>query len=212
MATKQKTTGEVGTKLLDLDLQTIRVKIEGSSPLIVHKFSEKAKRQMLAKMQGKASKGKELRDPEADYEGAFYRLSDDRPGFPALGFKSAAVTACTSLNKELSKVLARQAFHIEPHADGGDLYPIDFPESCPPVMREDTVTVGIEKTDLRYRPEFRRWGTELVITYNARAISREQLVNLLNLGGFAVGVGEHRPERNGDKGRFKVVNNYSWES
>ena len=212
MATAVKASGGVITStLLDLDLKTVRVKVEGSSPLIVHKFSEKSKRQMLAKMQGKASKGKEPRDPSADYEGAFHRLPDGRPGFPLLGFKACAVTACTSLNKEISKVLARQAFHIQPHPVGGDLYPVEFPEDCPPVMREDTVKVGMGATDLRYRPEFKRWGAELVIQFNARAISHEQLVNLMNLGGFAVGVGEHRPERDGDKGRFQVVNKFSWE-
>lgn len=211
MAIAAKNPGVMTSQLLELDLKTIRLKVEGTSPLIVHKFSEKSKRQMLDKMQGKASKGKSLRDPNADYDGAFHRLPDGRPGFPLLGFKASAVTACTSLNKEIPKTLARQAFHIQPHPEGGDLYPIEFPESCPPIMREDTVRVGMGTTDLRYRPEFKRWGVELVIQYNARAISHEQLINLVNLGGFAVGVGEHRPERDGDKGRFEVVGKFSWE-
>ena len=206
-------TSQAPSTLLDLDLRLIRLKVEGTSPLIIHKFSEKSKRQMLAKMQGKASKGKEARDPAADYEGAFHRLPDGRPGFPLLGFKAASVTAVSSLSKEFTKVLARQAFHIQPHPVGGDLYPIDYPNDCPPVMREDTVRVGMGTTDLRYRPEFKKWGCELIIQYNARAISEEQLINLINLGGFAVGLGEHRPEKDGDKGRWQVVasGKYSWE-
>ena len=212
MAIAAKATGVISSTLIELDLKTIKIKVEGTSPLIVHKFSEKSKKQMLDKMQGRASKGKEARDPAADYEGAMHRLPDGRPGFPLLGYKACAVTACTSLNKEITKVLARQAFHIQPHPLGGDLYPVEFPDDCPPVMREDTVKVGMGTTDLRYRPEFKRWGAELVIQYNARAISLEQMINLLNLGGFAVGVGEHRPERDGDKGRFQVVTKFSWES
>jgi hypothetical protein len=51
----------------------------------------------------------------------------------------------------------------------------------------------------------------LDIQYNARAISQDQLLNLINLGGFSVGVGEWRPERSGDFGRFRVVDTLSWE-
>jgi len=210
MATSTKN-ASAGTQLIALDLKKIRLKIEGTAPLICHKFSEKAKRQMLDKMQGRAAKGKPLRDPESDYESAFHRLPDGRPGFPAIGIKAATVTGVSSLNKTFTKVLARQAFHIDRHAVGGELYPIEFPTDSPPIMREDTVKIGIEQSDLRYRPEFQRWGIELQITFNQCAISQEQLVNLVNLGGFAVGIGEHRPERDGDKGRYQVVSKFSWE-
>jgi hypothetical protein len=199
------------TKLIELDLRTIQVKLEGTSPLMVHAWSEKAKKMMLDKQMGKASKGKEKKDPLADYEAAFYRLSDGAPGFPLLAFKSAAVTAVTSLGKDFTKVAARQAFHFLPDRKGGDLVEVHFPKESPPRMREDMVRVGMGTADIRYRPEFVRWGVVIALQFNARAISQEQVINLLNLGGFAVGVGEHRPECDGDKGRYQVVNKFSWE-
>ena len=79
-------------------------------------------------------------------------------------------------------------------------------------MREDMVRVGMGTVDIRFRPEFRQWGMSVLIQFNARAISQEQVVNLLNLGGFSVGVGEWRPEKDGDKGRFSVVSKFSWEA
>jgi hypothetical protein len=71
-----------------IEAETIRVPIIGTTPLIMHRFSEKAKRQMLDNMQGRKSP-KESKDPEAEYEAAFYRTEDGTPGFPATAFKKA---------------------------------------------------------------------------------------------------------------------------
>jgi hypothetical protein len=200
------------TRLLDLDLCTIVINLEGTTPFICHNWDKKNIEKMANKQAGTASKGREKRDPIADYEGSFYRLPDGRPGMKVIAFKNAAVTAVTSLGKEFTKVGARQAFYILRDEIGGELTPIHYPENSPPFMRTDTVTVGMGGTDLRYRPEFPLWGVSLKIQFNTRAISQDQLINLINLGGFAVGVGEWRVEKNGDNGRFTVVNKFSWEN
>ena len=199
------------TTLIRLDLKTIVVNVEGTSPLITHPWSEKDITKMQDKQAGKAAKGRPLRNPVADYENGFYRLPDGSPAFPLLSFKSCAVTACTSLGKEISKVAARQFFRVVAEKDCGDLIKIHYPKDCPPRMRTDMIRVGNRKADLRYRPEFQKWGAKLRIQFNSRAISQEQVVNLLNLGGFAVGIGDHRPECDGDKGCFEVVDKFSWE-
>jgi hypothetical protein len=199
------------TRLLELDLKTIEIRIEGTSPLITHAWSEKARRMILDKQMGKASKGKEKKDPNQEYENAFYRMPDGAPAFPILAFKAAAVTAVTSLGKEYTKVAARQAFHIMPDPKGGDYVEINYPKDCPPRMREDMVRVGAGVADIRFRPEFAQWGCKIRMQFNQRAISQEQVINLINLGGFAVGVGEHRPEKDGQNGRYQVVSKFSWE-
>ena len=48
-------------------VERMLVPIVGTSPLVVHKFSEKAKRQMLDAQQGRKSP-KVARDPDADYQ------------------------------------------------------------------------------------------------------------------------------------------------
>ena len=58
--------------------------------------------------------------------------------------------------------------------------------------------------DLCYRAEFKSWRTELTINFNGHAISAEQIVNLLNLGGFSNGVGDWRPAKNGRFGTYHV--------
>lgn len=74
-----------------------------------------------------------------------------------------------------------------------------------PAMREDVARVGMGTADLRYRGQFDPWGVRISVQLNTAVISAEQVVNLFNLAGFAVGVAEWRPERDGPYGRFRVA-------
>jgi hypothetical protein len=182
-----------------LDIKILHVRIVGESPLICHRFSEKAIRIMLGKQMGEATAGREKKDPQADYESSLYTFKDDdgntRYGFPAIAFKNAAVEACTSTGKSITKVAARQAFHVL-----GELVEIEGT----PQMRQDMVRLASGVADVRFRGEFVEWAATLRIKYNARVLSPGQIINLINLAGFAVGVGEWRPEKNGQYGRFMV--------
>jgi len=180
-----------------LDTGVIKIRIVGDSPLVVHKWSEKAKKAIRDKQAQKASLGREKRNPKLEYEQSLYRLEAGGFGFPAIAFKKAAVTACTSLGRNvITKVSARQSHRIV-----GQMVLI----KGKPKMREDVVRVANGNPDLRYRGEFWPWSTELTIRYNKRVISAEQLVNLYNLAGFGVGVGEGRVERDMDWGTFHVA-------
>lgn len=176
-----------------LRIQTLSLMLIGDSPLIVHAWSEKAKRQMLDKQMKKATKAKEAKDPEADYEACFYRTETGGYGFPAIGVKAAMVSACRFVEMKMTE--ARGAFHI----DCEMLSVIGDPRP-----REDMVRVGMGTADIRYRPEFVDWRIPVDIKFNAGVISPEQIANLLNTAGFAIGIGEWRPERNGSYGRFHV--------
>ena len=70
----------------------------GTQPMLQHKWSEKAKKQMLDTQMKKATKGREPKNPEQDFYDSLYLCSSgkrpDGPyGFPAVGFKSSAVRA-----------------------------------------------------------------------------------------------------------------------
>jgi hypothetical protein len=179
-----------------INIQRAIVELVGDSSLIVHAWSAKAKKEMLDKQMKKAKTAKQAKSPENDYEEAFYRLTDGKPGFPTIAFKAAAVSAGGRFSDGMKMTELRGAFHIE-----GELVAIDGD----PTMREDMVRVGMGTADIRYRPEFMAWRVKLPIRYNADAVSLEQIVNLFNLGGFGVGVGEWRPERDGLHGMFHVA-------
>lgn len=182
--------------LPELERETIEVTLVGDAELICHNWSKKAVGIIVGKQTGNATAGRERKNPEQDYQDTFYRLPDGGYGFPANAFKNAAVSACTSLGKSVTKVAARQAFHVL-----GDKVRIEGT----PRMREDMVRVGRGSADVRYRAGFPEWRVTLTISYNVRMLSAEQIVNMLNIAGFAVGVGDWRPERNGSYGLFHVA-------
>lgn len=55
-----------------------------------------------------------------------------------------------------------------------------------------------------YRPEFPEWEIDVPVSYDARLISLESLVNLFERAGYSIGVGAFRPECSGCHGTFRV--------
>ena len=184
-------------ELKSIRIERINLEIEGDSSLIVHAWSAKAKKEMLDKQMKKAKTAKDAKDPQRDYEEAFYRLPDGKPGFPTIAFKQAAVSAGGRFSDGLKMTELRGAFFID-----GELAEINGE----PSMREDMVRVGMGTADIRYRGEFKQWKAKLLIRYNTGVLSPAQIVNLFNTAGFGVGVGEWRPEKDGSYGMFHVAN------
>ena len=185
-----------------IEIETVKFKVRGITPLIVSKFSEKAKQMMLDKQMKKASAGKEAKDPQQQYEGSLYRFADGkRTGFPAVGFKAAMVRAGKQLGMVMTDLRGR--FHVM--ADDGDLIEI----KGEPHIREDMVRLATGVADIRFRGEYSPgWEAELEIQYFKNGISKEQLAQLIVLAGFSCGVGEWRPERSnsGSYGLFELIN------
>lgn len=213
MTTKKKEVEATTITIPAIDKRTLSVKLVGDSPLIVHRWSEKAKKQILDNAMGAAKKGKEPKRPLQEYADAFYWITEKpdfdgmtdekilkavekgRFGFPTVAFKKAAIDAAYQQKAIDKKTTMRGAFHIE-----GELVEIEGR----PTIREDPVKIGMNGADLRYRPEFPEWSVTLPITYNPNAVTPEQIVNALNIAGFSNGVGEWRAERDGVYGRFHV--------
>lgn len=181
--------------------ETIIVTLEGTSELIIHRFSERQISDIATKQGagGKPKKGK--RDPEAEYEAAKYLTEDGKPGLPAIQIKAAMVGACSFIDG-VTKVVAKGAFFVQ-----GEILPINHVK---PHMRTDVVRLsGIGRTaDLRYRPGFPAgWEVKAEILFNPSVISAEGIINLLENAGFSCGLGDWRPsapKRPGPYGRFRV--------
>lgn len=191
---------DAAIEIHQISAETLFVPIVGTSPLIMHRFSEKAKRQMLDNMQGRKSP-KQPKDPQAEYEAAFYRLKGGEYGFPALAFKAATVGGARFYSGVTMTAL-KQFMYLrgEVGDDGRALTRIEGD----PIMREDVVTVGRNGSDLRYRPQFTEWRATLEVTYVTSALTRGSVLSLIDAGGMGVGVGEWRPEKDGDFGTYRV--------
>lgn len=171
------------------------VHIKALSPYIAHQFSEKAKEMMRAKHQKRARSEREIRQPKVEYEAAKYKDANGDDAIPSLAFKCAIVDAASFI-QGVTKVQIRGAVFIE-----GEFVKLQYTDE---LMREDVVRVGMGSADLRYRPEYRQWYAALPIQFDSDIISAEQLYNLVQRAGFAIGVGEWRPQKNGQYGRFEV--------
>jgi hypothetical protein len=177
------------------------VPVVSTAPLIMHRFSDKAKRQMLDAQQGRKSP-KERRDPDADYQAAFYRTKEGY-GFPAVGFKSCTIGAARFFGKDVRMTDLRQFLFFKGIVSDND--PQALVEIVgEPRMREDVVRLGMSGTDLRFRPEFPEWTADLEVIYVKSALTQESVLSLVDAGGMGVGVGEWRPERRGDFGTFAL--------
>lgn len=202
-----------------IEMQTVEITVIGDTPLIMHAWSEKAKKMMLEAQQGKAKgKKKEAKNPVEDFINSMYWLTEPptegteeafeaaiakgaKFGFPITAFKQAAISAAYRMGWVKDKMGLRGAFFIE--SDYGEMTEI---KSDVPVMREDMVKVGMGTADLRYRGEFRNWSTTFRVKFNVNGqFSLENIINIINAGGTICGVGEWRPERDGQNGMFHVA-------
>lgn len=189
-------------QISQIDAETLTVPILGTAPLIVHNWSEKAKRAMLDAMQGR-KQPKEPKNPEAEYEAAFYRTKDGGFGFPVLAFKAATVEASRFYGKTVTKVGLRQSlFFTAEYSPTANMQLVAIVGE--PHMREDVVRVGMSGTDLRYRPEFPEWTTDLTVTYVKSSLTRDSVLSLIDAGGLGTGVGEWRPEKDGNFGTYRI--------
>ena len=225
MATAKKTT-ETEVNIQRLEKKCVHVKIVGDSPLIMHAWSEKAKKMMLDAQQGKKKgKVKEYRNPVAEFITSMYWLSHEPVipdgateeecetlfneaiaagaefGFPASAFKQAGNSAAYRSGIVKNQMGLRAAYYLKP--DSGEFITI---HSDPPVMREDMVRIGNGSADLRYRGEFRNWWAEFDVVYSEQfGFDLESILSVIDMGGMACGVGEWRPEKDGGFGTYHIA-------
>lgn len=222
MATKKN---EELIEIKPIEIKKVKMRLVGDTPLIMHAWSVKAKREMLEAQQGKkAGKQKSPKNPVYDFIESMYWLTG-KPnvensmteesceelfmeainngatfGFPVTAIKQAAISAAYRQGWSKDKVSLRGAFFIESDPDGMVEIKSDVP-----IMREDMVRIGMGTADIRYRGEFRNWYSDIVLTYNVNGqYSLENIVNMINAGGYICGIGEWRPEKDGQFGMYHV--------
>ena len=203
-----------------INIVTTTVRIAGDTPLIMHRWSEKAKRMILEKQMKKTkSSAKEAKNPVEDFIESIYWMEGTpseyteeafdeacrngaRFGFPVTAIKQATISSAyrNGITKDMASL--RGAFFIA--GEGPEL--LAEVKGCAPTMREDMVRVGMGVADIRFRGEFANWYMDLQVSYNANgAYTLDQIINLINVGGFSCGIGEWRPEKDGNYGMYHVA-------
>lgn len=176
--------------------------ITGVTPLIVNRFSQRKVEEIERAQSGAAKITKEPRNPEREFQEARYHF----------GGKDYV----TGVAPKRAMIAAGQRFADEKGTElmGAISIPLEYlevinPEPTTkewPVMRTDIGRVGPSRTASPvYRPEYWPWKIVVPIIFNADFISLNQVVNLLSLAGFSVGLGEWRVDKKGIFGQWKVT-------
>lgn len=175
-------------------LQLATFDIEGTSPYVQLRFSEKVRNQIKAKQEAgsteKTKKVREARDFHADYVRAMYEAPGGKRGIPAAAFRCAMVSACRLVNYKMT--IAKMSVFIE-----ADM--LDKTSQRPlvkiigkPEMNIDNVRNADGGLDLRSRAMWRTWKAQLRVKYDADQFSLQDITNLLRRVGSQLGIGEGR--------------------
>lgn len=179
-----------------LILKYTRVTLIGIAPYMQLRFSAKAiakiRTTQEAGQQSRSRKVREARNFADDYRQAMHLLPDGRHGIPCSAFRNAMISACRIVGFKMT--IAKLSVFVE--EDGWDVVdgtPLVAIEGTPEmtVMPARNVTGVI---DLRVRPLWRAWQTQIVVRWDADQFSETDIYHLLNRAGQQVGIGEGRPD------------------
>jgi len=187
-------------ELKDFKIRNVVIEVEGISPLITNKFSNKAQGMIEAKQQGKSKNAKhEIKVPENDFENAKHKSPQGWDGFPAAGYKAAMTRGAKMVGMVMKD--AQTSFFVKADCEETQLVRT-YGKSR---MRTDMVRIGMGSADVRYRPEYPVWSAKLTIEFNEGVLSLEQIYQMLSAAGYGCGIGEMRPEKGKFSfGRFKI--------
>lgn len=199
MATKSESVNPVNGRSIMIappDFQVAVFNIKGTSPLVIHKFSAKARGIMLAKHMagGQAKKGgaREAKVPENLFNEARHISTKGWDGIPAASFRKAMIGACRLVDFKMT--LARIGFQIE--ADGFDNdegTPLVKIIGGPPKNLEMMTRNETGVPDVRFRPQWMEWGAVVRVRFDAGLFSVSDITNLLARAGGQCGICEGRP-------------------
>lgn len=169
--------------------------IIGTVPLVMNRFTKKAKEMMREKHEkgSQANKGKQKqpRDFDRDYQESMWK-SDGWKGFPCHVLRNALVDACRLVGFKMT--IAKLTVFVQ--ADG-----FDDEDGTPlvrlygePQYREDPVFNANGSADIRVRAWWKPgWKANVKVKFDTAQFSASDVGNLLHRVGEQVGILDGRP-------------------
>lgn len=185
------------------NIETAVFEIIGTAPLVIHRFSQKAKNGMLDTMKAgsvaKKGKKREPLDTEAAFNQARYVSGDGWDGFNVASIRCALISACRLVGFKMT--LAKLSVFVL--ADGRDASEPEFgliriygkPRKTEMVARVETGQAYVT-----IRPSYDEWSAKIRIRYDADQFTIQDISNLLSRAGEQVGIGEGRPDSKNSAG------------
>lgn len=185
------------------NFQTAKFTIKGEAPLVLHRWSEKAKREMAKKQEtGKASSSvrhREAQDLNEVFNAARYVSKDGWDGFHAASIRNAMISACRLVGYKMT--LAKLSLFVVP--DGWDAKEPQIPLiriNGTAVRQDDLARVDNGNPYVTVRPVYHNWSADVTIRWDADQFTVQDVANLLSRVGQQVGIGEGRPDSKNSAG------------
>ena len=192
-------------EVVEVERGRIELCVLGTTPLIMNRLSEKAKRELLlpSARKNNAEKQSTLKhNPLAEFASSAHRLMDDsQPTYlatPSPAWKGALRGAALD-QKGSSKAQIGRLTYVE-----GDYVPI----WGLPFLHMSIVRMADTKRtpDVRTRVIVRKWAARVTVNYVRPLVTEQAIVNLFASAGFTQGMGDWRPEKGaGNYGQFTIV-------
>lgn len=192
--TKQSPENDVIIKAPNIKSGTFLIR--GTTPLVMNKFSNKAKMQMkLTQEAGSTAKTKKVReakDFKQCYEDSKHISTEGWCGIPASAFRCAMIRACSAIGFKMTQ--AKMSVFVQ--ADGCDEEGNGLVKITKgnPFYSEDPVRNASGVCDIRARAKWAPgWEAKVTIRWDADQFTLNDVSNLLMRAGFSVGILEGRP-------------------
>lgn len=191
--------------------QNITVHIEGDTDLVLNKMNDVSSRQLIDARKDKAKKiekpnmweeiitamhWRDGKPTEFTEKGLADALTNNAPCLTAFGLKKSFGEAVVRLNLDTYSTKFDASVNII--APGG-LVPIKFAEHF---VDEKLMSPKKGSPVLVHLNRFCGWSADINISYIDSVYSTEQLINVINLAGFGIGIGSGR--RSCGYGRYHV--------
>jgi hypothetical protein len=195
---------ETEISVIEVDRGIIDFCIVGTTPLIINRVSEKAKRELLLPKGRKnaAEKASSIKhDPITEYRNSPYTSKDPKSPtlllLPSLSFKGAICAAALRM-PGTNKTEIGQLTYVE-----GEYVPV---WGAPKLFMSIVRSADINKTpDVRTRLIVPKWASKVSVSYIKPILREQPIVNLLSGAGMFIGVGDYRSEKGkGNYGAFRI--------
>lgn len=184
-------------------MKTIKVTIEGYTPMMLCAFSDEAAQ--AATSGSRTSANGERKTPREEAESFLYTDMEGNPCIPnpnmlrcimdggsffksgkskITTLKSSLVPACTTIEEVTIPILSREGWAV-------DTRPVRIPATGGRI--------------LRHRPIFNDWKLTFTIELDPSIISERLMRDIVDAAGQRIGLGAFRPACKGPYGKFKVI-------
>lgn len=195
---------ETQIEIKPISMGRIRACLLGVTPMYMHRMGAKSQGQLLFP-KGRANEAERAanlkHDPLGEYRDSIYLNRDaEEPAaihVPAATFSKALAFAALDLpgarKAQILRLVSITSTQI-------NMFGV-------PQLKMDIVRMAdIARTpDIRTRAIFPEWACTIEIEFVSSLLKQNQIINLLAASGVIVGIGDRRPQKGGEFGKFKIV-------